>query len=889
MKLYNENLYKHGNSKYVFKKQEVRVLKGIKTLIILTLIACLGIPAAGSANDTFSVDYVFHPTVGGCGEFLVEDTQLQSLAGEPLIPYRAARILLPQDTTVKDVKVKTGAPIVQTGIGITWGQPPCTFSDTPVKVGRNENIYNSDDLYPREVFQVIGVDYCKGFAILNIHLFPIQYMPKSGTVKFYPEMTVEVQFGKGMKNKLYRGLVADKEDVAGMVDNPGAVATYEDKPVPLATEEYIIITNDTMQFTFQTLATWKARFVNGATVYTVSWISSNYSGTDAQMKMRNFIIDKYMNNGAKYVLLGGDIAAVPYRGFYVSTGGYLDSNMLADMYFGHLDGTHNADGDSHYGETNDDVDWYAEVAVGRAPCQTVTEAQNFVNKVIAYEQADKPKRVLLHESRVQSGNSPDARCLAYGCDDYIPGDYTIDYLFEENGTVSKSVWISHWAAHSVAVAHIGHGNTTVYYLNYEIGGTVSWYSSDVASMTNNFWPWTTSVACITGQIEANDCLAEAYVMDPHHGAIAAIYNDNYGWFNTSDACMYSGEFCIDEFRACWSDGKDKFGDMLNQARSYLVSSAQSNSTYRWCFYERNLVGDPESPCLTERHVPPPYDTVTITNPPNGATVSGTVSITTSTTGCIDTVKFYIDGFLESTYTTSPFSHDWETYRYSPGTHTIEVKGYCSGVYKDNDIVTVSLCFPPWYYVAITNPTENQIVSGTVMCAADSNCESVKWYIDGSYIAEDTSGPFQCNWDTTEYSDGTHILEAEGYVSGALKDSDSVIVIVINNPAYVTITNPQNGATVSGHVLIVVDASGIDEVRFYIDETLTYTDTTAPFEYKWKTKKSGEGSHVIRAEGYYSGAFVDDDQITVNVVKKASIALLSFLMLFLPFGIVVKRH
>jgi hypothetical protein len=774
----------------------VRILKGIKTLIILTLIVLFSIPAAGSTNDTVSVDYVFNPTVGGCGEFLVEDTQLQSLPGEPLIPYRAARILLPQDTTVKDVKVKTSTPILQTGINLPWGQPPCTFSDTPVKVGRNEDIYNSNNLYPREVFQVIGVDYCKGFAILNVHLFPVQYMPKSGTVKFYPEMTVEIQFGKGMKNKLYRGLPADKEDITGMVDNPDTVATYEDKPVPLLTEEYIIITNDTMQSTFQILANYKAGYVNGAIVYTVSWITENYSGMDSQMKIRNFIIDKYMNNGARYVLLGGDVSAVPYRGFYVSTGGYTDSDMLADMYFAHLDGSHNSDGDSYYGETNDGVDFDAEVAVGRAPCETVSEAQNFVNKVIAYRQTYRPKRVLLHQSRVQASNTPDSRCLAYNCDDYIPGDYTIDYLFEEDGTVTKSAWISHWAENPVVVAHIGHGNTDVYYINYEIGGTVSWYSSDIPSLTNTSWPWTTSVACITGQIEANDCLAEAYVMDPNHGAIAAIYNDNYGWFSTLDACMYSGEFCINEFRACWSDGKYKLGDMLNQARSYLASSASSNLTYRWCFYERNLIGDPEEPCMPGG----PPETVTITNPANGAIVCGTVNITTSTIGRIDTVEFYIDEILKYTDTSAPFQYSWDTILYSPGNHTILVKGYCSGVYKDSDSVTVSTI-----------------------------------------------------------------------------------------PFWVAITNPQNGETVSGTVRITTATVYIDEVRFYIDETLTYTDTTAPFEYLWKTKKTGEGSHIIRAEGYYGGALVDYDQITVNVVKKASITLLSFLLLILPFGIVVKRH
>ncbi|MBU7014252.1 MAG: hypothetical protein HXS52_09955 [Theionarchaea archaeon] len=758
-------------------------MKGKTITIALVIMLSLSLPAAFSTNDNFGADYTFEvvqmsacPT---CGDYMVADTQIWEEPGAPLVPYRAVSILLPQGAELKDVKVKHGQPIVQKGIELPWAQLPCTYSDTPVTIGRNEAIYGSNNMYPSEVFQVVGVDYVKGFAILKVNLFPVQYMPKSGTVKFYPKMTVEVQFGKGMKNKLYRGLAADKADVSALVDNPEVLVTYEDGAVPLATEEYIIITNDTMQSTFQTLATHKAGFVNGATVYTVSWISSNYSGTDTPMKMRNFIIDKYTNNGTKYVLLGGDVSAVPYRGFYVSTGGYTDSDMLADMYFGHLDGSHNSDGDSTYGETGDGVDFGAEVAVGRAPCQSVTEASNFVNKVIAYEQAAKPERVLLHQSRVQANNSPDSTCLAYGCDNYIPSGYYIDYLFEEDGTVTTSAWISHWAQDTIAVAHIGHGNTNVYYLNYEVGGTVSWYNSNVASMTNTFWPWTTSVACITGQIEADDCLAEAYVMDANNGAIAAIYNDNYGWFSTLNACTYSGEFCIAEFRACWSDGQEKLGDMLNKARSYLASSASSNTTYRWCFYERNLVGDPESPCLTQRGTTPPPDSVTITNPSNGSTVSGTVGVTTSITGSIDEVKFYIDGSLVKDDTASPFDYTWDTTSYSEGSHTVLAEGYVSGSLKDSDSVTVTVDNEVEYYVTVTDPTSGETVSDTVTCTASSNCDSVKWYIDGTYKAEDTSAPFQYSWDTTAYSDGDHTVKAEGYVDGVYETEDSVTCEVSN--------------------------------------------------------------------------------------------------------------
>jgi hypothetical protein len=752
-------------------------LKSKKTIILISaILLSMSIPAVISEDVNLGVEYVFEPVMID-SQWMIENTQVQSMPGEPLMPYRAASILLPQGATLKNVKVKHSKPTVQGGFNLPWGQPPCTFSDTPVEVGRNEAIYNSMNWYPEKLFKIVGVESCRGFDILNVILYPVQYQPKSGTVKFYKKLTVEVQFGNGMKNKLYRGLAADKTAVAGMIDNVGVISTYSDGPNPLATEEYIIITNDTMKSTFQELADWKAGFVNGTGVYTVSWITSNYTGVDNAEKIRNFIIDWYTNHGLKYVLLGGDVSAVPYRGFYIYAGGYTDYDMLADMYFSHLDGSWNDDGDSYWAEPGEE-DWYAEIAVGRAPCETVTEADNFVNKVMEYEKKDKPHRVLLHSSQLTPDNNPDSRCLPWNCDDWLPGDYYIDYLMEGEQTITKAVWIEHWGYNPVAVEHCGHGNTDVYYINYS--PTVSWHNSDVASLTNTFWPWHTSVACICGQIEANDCLAEAYVMDPDNGAIATIFNDNYGWYSTLDACMYSGEFCEMEFRACFTDGYEELGNLLNQARSYLASSASSNSTYRWCFYERNLVGDPESSCLTKRES---VNCVSITYPSNGQTVSGPITVATLTQGCIETVEFYIDGVLKYTDTTSPFEYYFDPCPLKEDENmTISVKGYCSGVLTDEDSVTVYVDCDIAPYITITDPAEGQEVSGTVTCQADSNCDSVKWYINGVFKTEETSAPFQYSWNTTlEAEDANSTVKAEGYIGGVYKVQDSVTVFVNNDP------------------------------------------------------------------------------------------------------------
>jgi hypothetical protein len=777
------------------------MMKSKVAVLTLTVMLSLSISAVFSKNDNLYVDYVFEPYMLD-GQWMIKDTFVQEIAGEPLMPYRTATILLPEGAVLKDVKVKHGKPIVQDGFDLPWGQPPCTFSHDPVKVGPNPDIYNSNNWYPDKVFEVVGVESFRGFTILNVNLYPVQYQPKAGKVKFYEKLTVEVQFGKAMKNKLYRGLKADKADVAGLVDNPEVAGTYGDGPAPLATEEYIIVTSSTLSSTFQTLATHKAGYVNGASVYDTTWIYANYTGNDNQDKIRNFIIDKYTNNGTKYVLLGGDTGVVPYRGFYIYTGGYTDTDMAADMYYGHLDGNWNNDGDSRYGEPGEE-DWYAEVAVGRAPVDNTTQAQAFVDKVIAYEGMDKPTRVCFHQSRVQSGNSPDSRCLAYNCDDWIPGGYTIDYLFEENGTVTQAKWRTAFNNSPIVVVHIGHGNTTLYHINYEVGGTVNWTTSDCSTFANTFFPWTTSVACISGEFTASDCLAEQYVKDDC-GAIGAIYNDNYGWFSTLNACQYSGEFCEMEIRACWSDGYEKLGELRDRSRYYMAGSASSNSTYRWCYYERNLMGDPETPCLTKRTGGPPPDSVTITNPSNGSTVSGTVTITVSYTGNIDEVRFYIDGAHKYTDTSAPFSWNWDTTLESEGSHTIRVDGYVSGVFADDDTVTVTVDNVVEYYVTITNPSQGQTVSGTVTCTADSNCDSVRWYIDGGFRYEDTTAPFQYSWDTTAESNGSHTVKAEGWVGGVYECEDSVTVTVDNASSCL--------GTVLLSLLVLFGAAGIYRKR-----------------------------------------------------------------------------
>ena len=157
--------------------------------------------------------------------------------------------------------------------------------------------------------------------------------------------------------------------------------------------EYVIITADSFKTAFQELADWKTKKGVPARVVTLDSIYVEYTGTDNAEKVRNFIIEANGTWGTIWVLLGGQCdyewgqEIVPRRNIWYRTsyvGNYPDEDTIpSDLYFSDLDGNWNADGDGTYGESSDDVDFYSDVFVGRAPVRTVSQVEIFIDKVLS--------------------------------------------------------------------------------------------------------------------------------------------------------------------------------------------------------------------------------------------------------------------------------------------------------------------------------------------------------------------------------------------------------------------------------------------------------------------------------------------------------------------------
>ncbi|MBI5000954.1 MAG: Ig-like domain-containing protein [Euryarchaeota archaeon] len=95
---------------------------------------------------------------------------------------------------------------------------------------------------------------------------------------------------------------------------------------------------------------------------------------------------------------------------------------------------------------------------------------------------------------------------------------------------------------------------------------------------------------------------------------------------------------------------------------------------------------------------------------------------------------------------------------------------------------------------------------------------------------------------------------------------------VDNPPSISIMYPDDGASVSGLVVVVTNATddkGITKVEFYVDNVLKYTDTTSLHLWTWDTSHVSNGTHTIKAKVYDTIDQTNQDVVSVSVGAGAS--------------------
>jgi hypothetical protein len=275
-------------------------------------------------------------------------------------------------------------------------------------------------------------------------------------------------------------------------------------------------------------------------------------------------------------------------------------------------------------------------------------------------------------------------------------------------------------------------------------------------------------------------------------------------------------------------------------------------------------------------------TVSVTSPANNAILAlGTTPTITATAtdaeSSVTKVEFYVDGALVNTDTTSPYSFTLATAP-TAGAHTMQAKGYDTfNNIGTSSLVNVTVTDQTAPTAAITAPTSGSFVTGASVAVSATASDNVgvvgvQFKVDGTNAgAEDTTSPYSTTWNTTGLSGAHSITAVARDAAGNTTTSTAVSVTVDNSAPTVSITAPTAGAIVNGTVTVNATAadtggSGISKVEFYVDGTLSSTDTTTPYSFAWNTTPLAFGTaHTLSAKAY-------DNVTPANVTTSSNVGV-----------------
>jgi hypothetical protein len=204
--------------------------------------------------------------------------------------------------------------------------------------------------------------------------------------------------------------------------------------------------------------------------------------------------------------------------------------------------------------------------------------------------------------------------------------------------------------------------------------------------------------------------------------------------------------------------------------------------------------------------PPPA--INLTSPADGASISGTVQLT-SNTAASSGVQYLLDGQpLGGLIAALPYSFNWDTTTVPNGNHWLAAQtSGPAGRIGTSPVVSVTVSntssTPPT--VTLTSPAGGSTVSGSVILSAtaagSSAISKVSFFVDNVQVgATLTAAPFVTYWDTLTASAGQHTITVSATdVTGNTGTSSPVTVTVDNS-------NPPN--LITKDVTVSVDGAGI---------------------------------------------------------------------------------
>jgi chitodextrinase len=376
-------------------------------------------------------------------QIIMPNCFLDAIPGDPVIPYYPISFLIPEGKKLQTISVSYSKNIelyndlIKKPIMPQQECKPYSFDETEILFIMNESCYNSTGPVLKQIYQVGDIGYCRGYPLITITLYPVQYYPKTGRLFYYQSMTVTVSFiddpplESKTSHTLLRKTARDREIISTLVQNPEDISSYYESDEQLlggseflggnAPLEYsdglcdpedsypfVIITSQSLSSTSGYSYNWSDLIAHRSSYSGLDGIivivedidacsaywNSNSTFNDTQAHIREFCKDAYQDWETEYVILGGDWDStqshkiVPYRLFTDRFEDNTYNTMACDMYYSHLDGDwyYNYSGGMWGGGKSSGVnDLYGELYVGRICAYNAEMVSNAVQKIINYD------------------------------------------------------------------------------------------------------------------------------------------------------------------------------------------------------------------------------------------------------------------------------------------------------------------------------------------------------------------------------------------------------------------------------------------------------------------------------------------------------------------------
>jgi len=452
---------------------------------------------------------------------------------------------------------------------------------------------------------------------------PIKYNPLTGSLSYFKKVKIKLITAPDPLSSLALQNISatdyTKERIKEFVQNPEDISLYPIKKAKSDDYQLLIITPMQFENNFQALIDIYLERGIKTEVITTEYIYANSTGQDNQEKIRNYIIQEYQDHSVEYILLGGDVEHVPYRGFYCqvqSSSVYEDNGIPADLYYSALDGNWNTNGDNLWGEPGED-DLLPDIAVGRFSFSDATELSNMINKTISYQNnpvlGELRDPLLAGEDLYPSPQTwgADYLELLIGFHDDngyttigIPDDHNIETMYERDASWTGSDLIAEVNSGKQFIHHVGHANSGyVAHLSNSDITDANFYN---ANGTDHNYTIMHTHGCICGAFDDSDCILERMVAIQNF-AVAVVGNSRYGWFNEGQTEGPSAHLHREMVDALYSDKMNHLGaafvESKIQTAPWVTAPGQwEEGALRWNFYDINVLGDPALSVWTDEPI-----------------------------------------------------------------------------------------------------------------------------------------------------------------------------------------------------------------------------------------------------------------------------------------------